>query len=118
MFDWPGCTHVAELELAADGPAAPPRANGELVFEAPWQSRVFGLAAAMIEGGHFSWVDFQAALIAEIATADAAGVDDYWGSWRDALLSCCETSGAVTGAEWQSRTEQLLTRPTGHDHRH
>jgi hypothetical protein len=30
-----------------DGVAAPPRRNGELVFEAPWQSR--GLCAAIVE---------------------------------------------------------------------
>ena len=28
--------------LDTEGPAAPPRANGELVFTAPWQSRIFG----------------------------------------------------------------------------
>jgi hypothetical protein len=29
--------------LDVDGIADPPRRNGELIFEAPWQSRVFGL---------------------------------------------------------------------------
>lgn len=29
------------------GAAALPRRNGELVFEAPWQGRAFGLALAL-----------------------------------------------------------------------
>ena len=35
--------------LDAEGPAAPPRSNGELVFEAPWEARLFGVT--MIEKG-------------------------------------------------------------------
>ena len=30
-------------ELDVDGPAAPPRSNGELVFAEPWEGRAFGL---------------------------------------------------------------------------
>ena len=52
--------------FAPDDPAAPPRANGELVFAAPWESRVFGLAAALRERGLFSWDEFRAELIAAI----------------------------------------------------
>ena len=41
--------------LAADGgAAAPPRSNGELVFEAPWESRSFGMAVALSEPGRSS----------------------------------------------------------------
>ena len=32
-------------------PAAPPRRNGELVFEVPWESRAFGVALALCEAG-------------------------------------------------------------------
>mgnify|MGYP000392023945 CR=1 FL=1 len=37
--------------LDIDGPAAPPRSNGELVFAEPWESRAFGLAMALNAGG-------------------------------------------------------------------
>ena len=33
------------------GHDGPPRANGELVFEAPWESRAFGVAVALHESG-------------------------------------------------------------------
>ena len=36
---------------SADAPAAPPRDNGELVFEAPWESRAFGVAVALHDAG-------------------------------------------------------------------
>jgi hypothetical protein len=71
------------LELDVDGPAAPPRSNGELVFDAPWQARVFGLTAAFIEtrfGGDRE--PFRQRLIAAI-TADPQRA--YWDSWAVAL---------------------------------
>ena len=35
---------MERVEPDAHGPLAPPRRNGELVFEAPWETRAFGLA--------------------------------------------------------------------------
>ena len=49
-----------------DGPAAPPRRNGEIVFAAPWQSRIFGLTMALHAAGTFTWDEFRARLIAAI----------------------------------------------------
>ena len=62
-----------------------PRRNGEIVFEAPWQSTVFALAAAVVEnalGGDRE--PFRQRLIAAIA-ADPAR--PYWESWTAALES-------------------------------
>jgi hypothetical protein len=53
--------------LDIEGPAGPPRSNGELVFAEPWESRAFGMAVSLYETGMFSWPQFQAALIARIA---------------------------------------------------
>jgi hypothetical protein len=49
-----------------DGPAAPPRQNGELVFEAPWQGRAFGLCVALLEREGLGWDAFRPFLIAEL----------------------------------------------------
>ena len=57
--------------LDQDGPAAPPRTNGELVFESPWESRVFGLTMSLYEAGLFDWEEFRSLLIAEIGVWDA-----------------------------------------------
>ena len=48
-------------------------ANGEVLFDAPWQGRVFGMAVALNESGVFAWSEFQSQLIAVIAEVDAAG---------------------------------------------
>ena len=69
--------------LDVDGPAAPPRDNGEVVFEAPWEARVFGLAAAVVEtrfAGDRG--PFRQHLIAAIA---ADPQRPYWESWTAAL---------------------------------
>jgi hypothetical protein len=60
-----------------------PRRNGELVFDAPWESAVFALAAAVVEhvfGGDRE--PFRQQLIAAIA-ADPGR--PYWESWTAAL---------------------------------
>jgi uncharacterized membrane-anchored protein len=60
-----------------------PRRNGELVFDVPWQSTVFALAAAVIEhafGGDRE--PFRQQLIAAIAAEPRR---PYWESWTAAL---------------------------------
>jgi nitrile hydratase beta subunit-like protein len=69
--------------LDADGITAPPRRNGELLFEAPWQSRVFGLCAAIVETCFDGDREpFRRQLIAAIA---AEPDRPYWDSWTIAL---------------------------------
>ena len=66
-----------------------PRRNGELAFDAPWQSKVFALAVAVIEhafGGDRE--PFRQQLIAAIA--DQPG-RPYWESWTAALEALAQT---------------------------
>ena len=66
-----------------------PRRNGELAFDAPWQSTVFALAAAVIEhafGGDRE--PFRQQLIAAIA---ADPDRPYWESWTAALEVLAQT---------------------------
>ena len=63
-----------------EGPAAPPRTNGELVFAEPWESRAFGMAVTLYEAGLFTWPQFQAALIARIAHWQAAPTEPRTGT--------------------------------------
>ena len=66
---------LADLDL--------PRRNGELAFDAPWQSTVFALAAAVIEhafGGDRE--PFRQQLIEAIAGEPGR---PYWESWTAAL---------------------------------
>ena len=81
---------VAPEVRAMDGPAALPRANGEIVFDAPWQGRVFGLAVAVVQRQGLDWDEFRQRLIAAIA--DAPG-RPYWESWTAALESLVDELG-------------------------
>ena len=66
-----------------------PRRNGELVFDAPWQSTVFGLAAPVIDnafGGDRE--PFRQQLIKAIAAEPAR---PYWESWTAALEALVQT---------------------------
>jgi len=109
------------LELDHDGATAPPRDNGELVFDAPWQSRAFGLAAALHESGRVDWSDFQAALITAVAAADGAGdstaePEVYWRCWLHALIDVLGACGVVEAGELDQRCLDLADRSPGHDH--
>ena len=106
--------------LPIDGKAAPPRSNGELVFAAPWESRVFGITLALVEDGVFGWREFQAELIAEIAAwerrAEDGAVYCYYERWQAALESLLASRRICSGAEIGARAGELGARPHGHDH--
>lgn len=107
--------------LDIEGPAAPPRSNGELVFAEPWESRAFGMAVTLYDAGAFTWPDFQAALIARIAawegSAERDEPYDYYGLWLAALEDVLTGLCAVTTDEVTARARSLARRAPGHDHR-
>ena len=106
--------------LPTEGKAAPPRANGELVFEAPWESRLFGLTMALHEQGHFAWPDFQEQLIAAIAAWEAGAAPDapypYYHCWLRALEALLGERGLVAARDLDTRARAFAARPHGHDH--
>ncbi|MFB7596773.1 nitrile hydratase accessory protein [Streptomyces sp. NPDC056160] len=107
--------------LDIEGPAAPPRSNGELVFAEPWESRAFGMAVTLYDAGVFTWPEFQAALIARIAVWEASAKRDepysYYGLWLAALEDVLTSVRAVSTGEVVKRARSLAQRPSGHDHR-
>ncbi len=83
-----GGTGAAEVDRAVssmEGIIAVPRSNGELVFDAPWQSRAFGMAVGLSQAGLFPWDDFRAELARTIAEQGQSGPDEYYLRWLDAL---------------------------------
>ena len=107
--------------LDIEGPAAPPRSNGELVFAEPWESRAFGMAVTLYEAGAFTWPQFQAALIARIAAWEASAPQgepyNYYQHWLAALEDVLAGLCAVSTDEIVTRVQTLAQRPQGHDHR-
>jgi nitrile hydratase accessory protein len=110
------------VELAVSGPAAPPRANGELVFEAPWESHVFGVTIALYEAGCFEWRAFQKSLIEAVGRWEAEHPADedyrYYERWAEALESLLEDEGIVSVDAIDERAAALALRPAGHDNGH
>ena len=83
-----------------------PRRNGELVFDAPWESRAFGLAAAVVETCFGKdWEPFRLRLIAAI-TAD--GARPYWESWTVALEDLLVTTALLSADDLE---HMAPTRP-------
>ena len=85
--------------------AGVPRRNGELAFDAPWQSRAFGLAAAVVESRFDrDWGPFRARLVAAIAADEAR---PYWESWTVALEDLLVTTALISAED----LGRLSTRP-------
>ena len=113
---------MSEALLDTTGHAAPPRLNGELVFEAPWERRVFGVTMALVERGVIEYARFREHLIAEIAAWEADHAPEerwsYYRCWARALESLLIDASALRSSELETRVEALVQRPHGHDHKH
>lgn len=103
------------IDSDLEGPLSPPRDNGEFVFAAPWERRVFGLTIALCRSQASDWESFRQRLIARIAED---GARPYWQSWAAALEDLLAGTSMLTPTELDARQRELRARPPGHDHRH
>ena len=86
---------------------AVPRKNGELVFEAPWEGRVFGMAVVLSDDQVYAWDDFRDHLVAEIAAAEEHGdASGYYERWLASFERLLLDSGVVTADELDTRTAE------------
>ena len=92
------------------GVAALPRKNGELVFDEPWQGRIFGMTVAMSHAAVFEWREFQAQLIAEIARAERVGeASTYYERWLRAIERLLADKGLVVPGDLTSRHDDFAS---------
>jgi nitrile hydratase accessory protein len=103
------------IDRDLEGPVSPPRDNGEIVFAAPWERRVFGLTVALCRSRRCEWERFRGRLIARIGEDQSR---PYWQSWTAALEDVLADDAALQPGELEARHQQLLARPAGHDHHH
>lgn len=97
-----------------DGDLAYPRRNGEPIFDAPWQSRAFGMVVSMNKAGIFEWDEFKDRLIQRIArhsgpdaaTADAAR---YYECWTAAFFDLLVAKNLLAATEIAERQQEYLT---------
>lgn len=120
MKDAAGRADAIEALATNDARTAPPLENGELVFEAPWQARVFGMAHGLCDAGLFDWDGFRDHLIAEIARWEAAAAPGaeyrYYERFQAALEALLAEHGRAPADELDRRAAALAARPHGHDH--
>jgi nitrile hydratase accessory protein len=100
------------IDSDLEGAVSPPRDNGEIVFDAPWEQRVFGLTLALCRSGVCDWESFRERLIARIGEDPQRR---YWASWAAALEDLLDGSEILASAELDGRHRQLLARPAGPD---
>ena len=99
---------VDRVVAVMEGRAALPRQNGELVFEEPWQGRVFGMAVALHESGLYDWEEFRQTLIARIAAAEARGGPfAYYEVWLQTFEDLLTRKRLVTAPEIDETTYQF-----------
>jgi nitrile hydratase accessory protein len=110
------CENQPTIDLTRDLPeaAAPPRKNGELQFQEPWESRAFGIALALYEKQLYSsWEDFRGRLIQEIGAWEATHEKDdpawnYYERWLAALERLLVEKGLLDKHDIDTRAQEFL----------
>ena len=93
--------------------------GGQVSFDTPWQIRVFALAVAAHQNGHYTWQEFQQALIAAIANWEQAHRSEpwrYYDRWLEALETVLARTATLTPAQVDQRTHTVLTTPRDASH--
>jgi nitrile hydratase accessory protein len=98
---------------AMAGELAYPRKNGEPIFEAPWQSRAFGMVVGLHKVGLYPWDDFKELLIEEIAAGPCAAAPpdspEYYYQWVAAFLRLLVKKDILTEHEIAARSAEFRT---------
>ena len=88
------------------------------MFDAEWQRRAFGLAVALSEFDHYSWDDFQGALIRTIddweKQGDAARPWEYYDHWVATLDMLVDRHELLTNPVLTDANDHAVA----HDHDH
>jgi len=108
-------------ELA--GVHALPRSNGELIFDAPWQGRLFGLVVHLCQAGTFEWDAFKTHLIAVIAESGVNETCDpgvYYRQFGEAFCRLADQLNLFDSAAVEQRAsiEARHLAHDDHDHQH
>ncbi len=93
-------------------------ANGEVVFEAPWEGRVFGIAHTLAASGLFTWDEFREQLIEAVDGHDERRAYRYYEYFQQALVTVLCRKGVLDAAEVELQVRELEARPPDHDHHH
>jgi nitrile hydratase len=96
-----------------------PRDNGELMFNSPWESRVFAMAVLLCEKGAYSWKMFNEQFAkcigdAEMHNPDKEAVSAYYHHWRLALEKVLLEKAILLEEQLQARANEFATGQRHH----
>jgi nitrile hydratase accessory protein len=95
------------------GAVAYPRKNGEPVFDAPWQSRAFGMVVRLHRSGVYPWDDFKKLLIEEVSKQPCKesppDSSEYYQQWVDAFWRLLVKKEIFSESEMRARAEEFQT---------
>ncbi|CAB3790960.1 nitrile hydratase accessory protein [Pararobbsia alpina] len=88
-------------------PDSPPRLQGKLLFDKPWERQVFGLALSLSKAGYFEWEDFRQNLIQSVADWEDGYCPgqpqwDYYERFLLALEKTTLEAGVLSPADMKS----------------
>ena len=107
------------LIAAMETQIALPRENGELVFQAPWEARAFGLAVALNEKDLYEWREFSSQLASEIAAAEQNNdPSSYYARWVASLEELVIDRGLISREQLDTRTAEYASGIHDHHHDH
>jgi nitrile hydratase accessory protein len=96
---------------------APPRCNGELLFQRPWEGRAFGKAIAFSKKGQYEWEDFRQELISSIADREEKHCkeDPAWDYYQRCFLALERllVESKLLNHKELERTRELLSPEQG-----
>ena len=112
-------TQQADLQIATiKTQIALPRENGELVFQAPWEARAFGLAVALNQQDLYRWREFSAKLAATIAAAEQnKDPSSYYTRWVASLEELIIAKGLLSREQLDAKTAEYAAG-IDDDHEH
>ena len=90
-------TALADVDRSLPLSAPLPRANGELVFDEPWQGRALGMAVVALERAGVAWPVFSRQLALAVARhgydPDEPAASAYYTAWLEALVDTLREAG-------------------------
>ena len=104
--------------LCADLPI--PRQDNELVFQSPWEARVFAVVVHLHKQGRFAWSEWVDHLVHEIDAARTAGAFDtpYYELWARACEKLLSGKSLMSPAALEAKVAELSVPVDDHAHEH
>ena len=95
-----------------EGKSSLPRKNGELVFQEPWEGKIFAMAVALNKRDLYPWNDFRDKLIEEIRRTEKNDPDHetekyYYEHWQKAFEKLLIEKKIVTQEQFAGILQEL-----------